>query len=106
MTGTKRYWYVHAQVAVWVSGLVTTTLAVPAACAPVVPLMVVLVTVTPVSATPPIAAVAPDWKFVPPIVTAVPPVVGPVDGETVLTVGAGDASSVYVRGHVADCVSG
>ena len=74
------------------SGFVTTTLTTPAGCAPVVPLMVVLVTVTPVSATPPTVADAPAWKLVPLIVTVVPPVVGPLVGETELTVGAGEAS--------------
>jgi len=83
---------VHVQDADCVSGFVTTTLTTPAACAPVSPVMVVLVTVTPVSATPPTVAVAPGWKLVPLIVSVVAPVAGPLDGETELTVGAGDAS--------------
>ena len=74
------------------SGFVTTTLTTPAACAPVSPVMVVLVTVTLVSATPPTVAVAPDWKSEPPMVTVVPPVVGPLAGDMEPTVGALDAS--------------
>ena len=54
--------------------------------------MVVLVTVMPVSATPPTVAVAPAWKLAPLIVTVVPPVVAPLVGVTELTSGAGDAS--------------
>ena len=92
MTGTTRYSYVHAQVPDCVSGLVTTTLTVPAACALVVPVRVVLVTVTAVRATPPTVAVAPVWKLAPLIVTAVPPVVGPLAGEIELTEGAAEAS--------------
>ena len=61
------------------------------ACGPVVPLMAVLVTVTPLSATPPIVALAPGWKSVPVMVTAVPPADGPFAGETALTVGGLDA---------------
>ena len=66
--------------------------ATPAACGLVVPLMVVLVTVTPVKATPPTVAVAPIWKSEPPMVTAAPPVVGPLVGEMELTVDAFDGS--------------
>ena len=62
----------------------------PAACAGVVAVIdVLLPTVTPVAAVPPIVTVAPDWKFAPVMVTAVPPAVVPEVGEIVLTVGAG-----------------
>ena len=46
-------------------------------------------TVTLVAGVPPNVTVAPATKFVPVIVTAVPPAVGPLLGETPLTVGAG-----------------
>jgi hypothetical protein len=41
-----------------------------------------------VAAAEPNVTVAPEPKFVPVIVTAVPPVVGPLLGDTLLTVGA------------------
>ena len=47
------------------------------------------VTVTFVAATEPNFTVAPVTKFVPVIVTAVPPIVEPVFGDTPVTVGAG-----------------
>jgi hypothetical protein len=50
---------------------------------------VLLTTVTPDAAAPPIVTVAPDWKPVPLIVTAVPPLLGPLFGEIADTVGAG-----------------
>jgi hypothetical protein len=50
---------------------------------------VLLTTVTPVAAVPPIVNTAPDWKPVPVTVTAVPPFAVPVFGEIALTVGAG-----------------
>src|SRR3989442_1224295 len=107
MTGTTRYSYVHAQVPDCVSGLVTTTLTVPTACVPVVPVRVVsLSTLAALRVTPPIVAVAPAWKAVPVIVTRVPPAEGPFAGEIVVTVGAGAGSYVYVQAHVADCESG
>ena len=85
------YVYVHAQVADCESGLNTSTaFPLPGACAPVVPLRVVgPVTLTPVSGTPPIVAVAPDWKSVPLIVTGVPPDEGPFAGTIPVTVGGG-----------------
>ena len=97
------YVYVHAQVADCESGLNTSTaFPLPGACAPVVPLRVVgPVTLTPVSGTPPIVAVAPDWKSVPNftvaldvksvplIVTGVPPDEGPFAGTIPVTVGGG-----------------
>src|SRR5580704_2478324 len=61
----------------------------PAACAGVVAVMVVpLRTLTPVAGPPPRLTAAPAAKFVPVIVTAVPPVVKPVFGDTLPTVGA------------------
>jgi hypothetical protein len=70
--------------------LVTVTVTAPAAWEGVVAVIVVLLTtVTPVAGLPPMLTVAPAAKFVPVIVTAVPPVVGPDAGATLLTVGAG-----------------
>src|SRR5262249_51450903 len=68
---------------------VTTTFAGPApACARVVAAIVVaFTTVTPVAATPPIVTVALGTKLEPVIVTAVPPLVDPVEGEIDVTDG-------------------
>ena len=67
---------------------VTVTVTAPAACAGVVAVIVVpFVTTTFVAAVPPNVTVAPETKFVPVIVTAVPPPVDPVFGTTLLTVG-------------------
>jgi len=72
-----------------VFGFVTTTFTAPAACAGVVAVIVVaFATVTFVAAVPPNVTVAPATKFVPTTVTAVPPVVAPLAGETLVTVGA------------------
>jgi hypothetical protein len=68
--------------------LVTVTATAPAAWAGVVAVIVVLfVTTTLVAAVPPNVTVAPEAKFVPVIVTAVPPATGPVLGDTLVTVG-------------------
>ena len=70
--------------------MVTTTSTAPAACIAVVAIIDVLfTTVTPVAAVPPKLTVAPARKFVPVMVTAVPPPVLPELGEIALTVGAG-----------------
>jgi hypothetical protein len=67
---------------------VTVTVAAPAACAGVVAVILVLLTTTTlVAAVPPNVTVAPVAKFVPVIVTAVPPAAGPFFGDTLLTVG-------------------
>jgi hypothetical protein len=71
------------------SGFVTTTSVVPAACAVVVPAIVVGLTVDTVRAEPPKDTVAPLWKPVPVIVTDVPPAIDPLVGATDVTVGAG-----------------
>ena len=76
------------QVPVWVSGLVTTTGTVPAACAGVVAIMVVLVTAVTVAAVPPNVTVAPARKPVPAIVTGVPPTGVPLFGVTEVNAGA------------------
>lgn len=67
---------------------VTTTVTAPAACAGVVAVILVLLTTTTfVAAVPPNVTVAPVAKFVPVIVTAVPPAVVPLLGDTLVTVG-------------------
>ena len=50
-------------------------------------MVVLFTTVTPVAAVPPNVTVAPAAKFVPVIVTAVPPAGGPLLGLTLVTVG-------------------
>src|SRR5689334_18914993 len=64
-------------------------------------------TLTPVAAVPPKLTAAPATKFAPVTVTAVPPPVGPLLGDTLLTVGAG-AAEAYVKpfARVALCASG
>jgi hypothetical protein len=70
-------------------GLVTVTVTAPALPAGVVAVIVVLLlTTTFVAAAAPNVTVAPVAKFVPVIVTAVPPAVLPEFGEIELTVGA------------------
>jgi hypothetical protein len=69
--------------------LVTVTVTAPALPVGVVAVIVVLFTTTTFVAEPlPNVTVAPEAKFVPVIVTAVPPAVDPVFGLTLLTVGA------------------
>jgi hypothetical protein len=69
-------------------GFVTVTVTPPAFPAGVVAVICVeLTTMTFVAALLPNATVAPAAKFVPVIVTAVPPAVVPVFGETLVTVG-------------------
>jgi hypothetical protein len=70
------------------SGFVTTTLTAPVGWAGVtVWIWVELATVTDDAALPPKDTTAPDWKFVPVMVTAVPPEAGPELGVKPLTVG-------------------
>jgi hypothetical protein len=67
---------------------VTVTSAAPAGPAGVIAVIcVALLTVTLVAAVVPNCTVAPIKKFVPTIVTEVPPNVGPEVGETLVTVG-------------------
>ena len=67
---------------------VTVTVTAPALPAGVVAVMAVLLTTTTlVAAAVPNVTVAPAAKFVPVIVTAVPPAVGPLFGDTPVTVG-------------------
>jgi hypothetical protein len=64
----------------------TVTVTAPALPAGVEAVMVVLFTTTTlVAAAAPNVTVAPDAKFAPVIVTAVPPVVAPLFGETLVT---------------------
>ena len=77
--------------------MVTATGTAPAACDGVTTLIdMLLVTLTLEPAMPPKVTPAPLTKFVPLIVTAVPPEVEPEFGETDVTVGAG-AGAVYVK---------
>ena len=78
------------RLALWPSPFVTTTGTAPAVERGGVTAVidVELVTLTLVAATPPNVTVEPR-KFAPLIVTEVPPVVGPLDGVSCATVGAG-----------------
>jgi hypothetical protein len=68
--------------------LITVTVTAPAAPAGVVAVIVVLFTTTTlVAAVLPNVTAAPETKFVPAIVTAVPPDGGPLFGPTLLIVG-------------------
>ena len=68
---------------------VTVTATVPEPAGDVAVIEVALFTVTPVAETPPNLTVEVDVKFVPAIVTTVPPVAGPPVGFTEVTVGTG-----------------
>ena len=83
-------------------GLVTFTAAAPAVPAGVVAVIdVLLTTTTLVAAAMPKVTVSPEAKFVPVIVTAVPPAVDPLLGETLVTVGAGPTDGA----NVAICIT-
>ena len=74
-------------------GVVTTTLATPAALAGDTAVMVVVLTMeTPVATTPRKVTVADTAKLPPVIVTVVPPPVGPAVGDAVET----DGGATYV----------
>jgi hypothetical protein len=76
-----------AKLPLWAPGFVAVTVTAPALPAGVVAVISVpLTTTTLVAAVPPNAAVAPAAKFAPVIVTAVPPAVDPLFGDTLLTV--------------------
>ena len=62
---------------------------------------VLLATVTPVAAVPPNVTVAPEVKFVPVIVTAVPPLAGPEFGVTDVTDGGGAPAEPFRRRKLA-----
>jgi hypothetical protein len=68
--------------------LVTVTVTAPLPAGVVAVIDVALTTTTFVAAVAPNFTVAPAAKFVPVIVTAVPPATGPLLGLTLLTVGA------------------
>src|SRR3989442_4532588 len=77
---------------------VTITSTGPATCAGVVALIcVALTTLTLVAGVPPTVTVALASKFVPVIVIAVPPAIGPEVGLTPVTVGAGGGGATYVN---------
>jgi hypothetical protein len=96
MVGGATYVNPLAKLPLW-PPTVTDTVAEPAVPAGVVAVIVVLLTtVTFVAAAPPIVTVAPDAKFVPVIVTDVPPAVEPLLGLTPVTVGAGPNTAAKV----------
>jgi hypothetical protein len=66
---------------------VTVTVTTPLPAGVVAVIDVLLTTVTPVAAVFPNFTVAPEAKFVPVTVTAVPPATGPLFGLTAVTVG-------------------
>ena len=79
-----------AKLPLWPPGFVTVTLVAPAVPAGVVAVIVVLFeTTTFVAAVPPNVIVAPEAKFIPVIVTAVPPAVAPLLGDKLVIVGDG-----------------
>jgi hypothetical protein len=83
-------------------GFVTVTATAPAAPAGLVAvILVLLTTVTFVAAVLPNITVAPETKFVPVIVTAVPPAVVPLLGLTLLTVATGPVTAA----NVAICIT-
>ena len=76
--------------------LLTTTSPTPAVPAPVVAVICVAVTVPTVAATPLILTVGAPEKFVPVIVTAVPPAIVPCAGLIEVTVGIGGEATVML----------
>jgi hypothetical protein len=78
------------KVPLWPSEFLTTTFTAPAVWLGVFAVIeLLLTTVTFVAADPPKLTVAPEAKFVPVIVTPVPPPADPEFGDTDVTVGAG-----------------
>src|SRR5262245_61563843 len=86
-----------ASVAVCISGFVTTTSTAPAACTPLVAVIVAgLTTRRLVTGIPPIVTDAPVTKFEPPIDTFVPPLVEPALGIIEETVTGGISAKFSV----------
>jgi hypothetical protein len=86
--GFAVYVYPLLSDALWSFGLVTNTVTAPAVAARVIAVMeVLLTTVTSLASVPPNVAAAPETKFVPVMVTKVPPLSEPDEGETDNTVG-------------------
>lgn len=86
----------------WPSEFVTTKVTAPAEWPGVFAVIdVLLATVMFVAAVPPNFTVAPEAKFVPVIVTPVPPLVDPEFGETDVTVGAGAPPDPFNRRKLA-----
>ncbi len=82
-------------------GFVTVTVTAPALPTGVVAVICVgLTTTTLVAAAAPNVTVAPAAKFVPVIVTAVPPAADPLFGATLLTVGVGATTSAPFNGTI------
>jgi len=86
----------------WPSEFVTTTVTAPAVWLGVFAVIdVLLATATFVADVPPNFTVAPETKFVPVIVTPVPPAVDPEFGDTDVTVGAGALPEPFNRTKLA-----
>ena len=86
--GFAVYLYPELRIPLWPFGLVTKTVTAPAVAGRVVAVMIVLLTkVTLLASVPPNVAAAPETKFVPVMVTEVPPLSEPDEGETDNTVG-------------------
>ena len=93
------------EVAVWPSGLITTIFTGPAVIVGVTTVMLVAeTTTTEVPGLPPKVTVAPDLKFIPVMVTDVPPAAGPDVG--LMEVIVGGALAVKPPLSVAVCPSG
>ncbi len=88
IVGGARYVKAEACVAAPPSGLVTLMATRPAAPAGVRAVIAVVVSCCTTPVVAPKRTTAPVWKPVPVITTSVPPVVGPVAGDTLLMVGA------------------
>ncbi|MNQ66366.1 hypothetical protein D3C85_808570 [compost metagenome] len=69
--------------------VVTRTSTIPVPAGVVAVIWVVLLTVTSVASAPSKVTAAPPAKFIPIMITVVPPEDGPEPGETAVTVGAG-----------------
>src|SRR3990172_4496080 len=84
--GASRNSYARSRTAISPSGLATLTSTVAGVCAGVLAMMVVgLETTTSVAGEPPKATDAPVWKWLPLIVTVVPPLSRPPTGLTLAT---------------------
>ena len=95
--------YAAADVADWLSGLVTETLTEPAEPAGSVHVScVALVTLTLAQGFPPTLTLAPVRNPAPSIVTGPPPATGPLTGSAVVMAGAGEMKDV-ITGSPEDC---
>lgn len=97
-TGDGTYWNLSlAEVALVPLGVVTLTSTVPDDCEGLVAEIWVSLSTVKVAPTVPNLTVVAPVKLAPVIVTDVPPLVGPLPGETELTAGADGGGAVYVN---------